>query len=125
MNTKINVEDRKPIWIALSDLYIDNELQYSDFKIVANAIRNSPYSLEEVKRIDRNEVFPILYTNLLSVAGVWTGFQEDWLVTKITNRIRKRTYVGRFFNKIIFLFFGHMNKEYWQQVENVLKTQLN
>ena len=34
-------------------------------------------------------VFPILQTNLLSAAGIWAGFDEDWWVETIMIRPKK------------------------------------
>ncbi len=117
MESKINLEERKPIWIALSDFYIDNELQDYDFKHIASKIRQSPYTFEEVKRINNEEVFPILFWNLLSVAGVWTGFQEDWLVAEIIKKLQKRTIFGSFVNRMKYLWLKSMFTEYWEKLE--------
>jgi len=119
MKSERHIEERKPIWIALSDLYIDNELQDADFKYIATKIKESPYTFEEVKHIDKKEVFPILFSNLLSVAGNWTGFQEEWLVNEISKKIQKRTLVGSTFDRLKYYFFKGMNKEYWKKIESV------
>lgn len=121
MSAEINIEERKPIWIALSNLYIDTELQDNDFKSIARTINDSPYSFEKIKQIDKAEVFPILRYNLLNVSGVWTGFQEDWLVKEISKKLQNRNFVGRLLNSFKYLFFGKMNKVYWQQIESQLK----
>ena len=72
----INLMERKPIWVALSAFYLDTELHRTDFKHIATVIYKSPYNLDEVKTINKYEVFPVLQLNLLSVAGIWTGFNE-------------------------------------------------
>lgn len=117
MKSEINIEERKPIWIAISDFYVDNELQEVDFKIIASAIKKSPYSFKEVKEIDKKEVFPVLFYNLLSVAGNWTGSEEEWLVNKISGKIRRRTIFGRAFDLLKYFCFGGMNKECWTILE--------
>jgi hypothetical protein len=86
MNETLNIEERKPIWIALSDFYLDTELQESDFRHIAFKIIESPYSLEEVKEINKYEIFPVLQPNLMSVAGEWAGFPENWTTLYIANR---------------------------------------
>jgi len=66
----ITPEDRKPIWILLSELYLDIEFEEYYFKQLAQKISESPYSLNQVKKIKKKEVFPLLFPSLLSVAGV-------------------------------------------------------
>ena len=117
MHKEINIEERKPIWIALSNFYLDTELQDLDFKHIALKIKESPYSLEEVKKINKKEVFPVLYINLLSVAGVWSGFQEEWLVDEITKKNQKRTRFRHNLDRLNYFFFKGMNKGYWKKLE--------
>lgn len=113
----MNISHRKPIWIALSELYLDTELEQYDFNLIATKIKESPFSFEEVKQINKEEVFPILFTNLLSVAGEWTGFQEEWLITKITQKLKKRTRLRRFFNNIAYGIWKGMLTNYWRKIE--------
>lgn len=87
----INIKDRKPIWIALSNLYLDTELQDADYEDMVSKFIKSPYSLNEIKQINKHEVFPVLKANLVSVAGVWEGFDEAWLINKIENKLKNRT----------------------------------
>jgi hypothetical protein len=113
----INIEERKPIWIALSKFYLDIELQDYDFKCIATKIKESPYTLEEVKEIDKHEIFPILHWNLLSVAGVWDGFHEEWLLEKILERINKRNRLRNFFMGLKYARLKWMCSEYWKKIE--------
>lgn len=120
-NTKINIEKRKPIWIALSDFYLDTELQDYDFKHIASKIKESPYSLEEVKQIHKEEVFPVLYWNLLSVAGVWSGFQEEWLVMEITKKLQKKTRFSNFLMNLKYKGLKWMYADYWKELEKAYR----
>ena len=117
LRKNFNIEKRRPIWIALSNFYLDTELQDYDVKHITAKIRESPYSLEEVKQINKTEVFPILYQNLLSVAGVWTGFQEEWLTDEITNYLEKTTRIKRIVNRIVYAGFNGMFKDLWNRIE--------
>jgi hypothetical protein len=120
MNETLNIEERKPIWIALSEFYLDTELQESDFRNIAFKIIESPYSLEEVKNINKYEVFPVLQPNLLSVAGEWAGFQEEWLINSITDSLTKRNSIKRAGIEGSWLTFKWMQKDYWEKLENAL-----
>lgn len=82
----LEIDRRRPVWVALSELYLDTELQPSDHERIADAIIASGYSIVEVEHILRREVGPIVSVNMLSVAGEWAGFDEDWLVEAILKR---------------------------------------
>jgi len=47
MKEQYNIEHRKPIWIALSEFYLDTELEDSDFERIALIIIDSPYTFKE------------------------------------------------------------------------------
>lgn len=117
MNKLLNIKERKPIWIALSEFYLDTELQESDFRHIAFKIIKSPYSLDEVKKINKYEIFPILQSNLLSVAGQWTGFDEEWLISNITDSLAKRNIVKKLGIESSYLIFKWMCKDYWKRLE--------
>lgn len=85
---------RKPLWIALSDLFLDTELQEYNFRYIVKSMRESGYSLNEIEDILILEVFPVCIANLRSVAGEWAGFDEYWISSEITkakrpNRFRR------------------------------------
>ncbi len=114
------IANRLPVWKALSNLYIDTELQDYDFKNIAYIIKESPYQLEEVKNIHKYEVFPVLYQNLLIVAGVWDGFDEKWLAEEIIKSIKKRNKLKTLFIEIVYATQKAMFKEIWKKIENTL-----
>ena len=118
---EINLQERQPIWIALSAFYLDTELQATDFKDIAARIKESPYSLEEVNVINKDEIFPVLYTNLRSVAGIWSGFEEKWLVEEITNNFKRKNYFLRLRIKIRYATMKWMFADYWTGVEAAYK----
>jgi hypothetical protein len=119
MKTTVNIEQRKLIWIALSAFYLDTELEDADFREIAFAILNSPYSLDEVKRINKYEVFPVLQSNLLSAAGVWAGFDEKWLIERISSRLNNKTKLNDIGVEVAYQMFKSMCKGYWKQLENI------
>ncbi|WP_169977466.1 DUF7079 family protein [Tautonia rosea] len=79
----VELERRRPVWDALSDLFLDRELQPDDHRRIADVLASSGYSEAELEEILCREVGPVLWPNLLSVAGVWTGFDRDWLEGEI------------------------------------------
>lgn len=73
---------RIPVWIALSELYLDTEVSVFHDAIAAT-LAASPYSPAELRDILMDDVHPALHVNLLSVAGEWAGFDEAWLIERI------------------------------------------
>jgi hypothetical protein len=84
------VDRRKPVWAALSELWLDTELADGDLFRIAGAMRRSGYSVGELRDIYLYEVAPVVFPNLLSVAGEWAGFDEDWLFAEAARRARSR-----------------------------------
>lgn len=73
---------RIPVWIALSELYLDTDVSvFHD--AIADTLAASPYSVDDLRDILMDDVHPALHANLLSVAGEWAGFDEAWLIERI------------------------------------------
>ena len=81
---------RKPVWIALSDLWLDTEFTPADEKRVAAVLIASHYPVPELEEIYLYEVAPVVSGNLLAVAGVWQGFDEAWLCAAARRRAEQR-----------------------------------
>ena len=109
-------ERRIALWTALANLYLDTEMQSFTHEMIARRIIEQGYSLEQARCIDREEVFPVLYGNLLSVAGVWSGFADDWLIDKIAGENTKRGPLGRQWNRLLYACLGALLTEDWQAI---------
>ncbi len=73
---------RIPVWIALSELYLDTDVSvFHD--AIADTLAASPYSADDLRDILMDDVHPALHANLMSVAGEWAGFDEAWLIERI------------------------------------------
>lgn len=82
MSAALTTDDlllRAPVWEALSDFWLDTELQDFQFDRIARVIAASPYSIEEVIAIHNYEVAPAVSANLINIAGEWSGFDSEWL----------------------------------------------
>ncbi len=121
MTPSLDITQRKPVWMALSEFYLDTELEDADFRSIAAVVLKSPYSLEEVKAINRYEVFPALQPNLFGTAGVWSGFEETFVVEKIMAHLEKPSV----WNKISFKMSEWMHKSSWQKLENAYNELKN
>ncbi|GAL87393.1 hypothetical protein MYP_4623 [Sporocytophaga myxococcoides] len=113
-----DIEIRTPVWIALSEFYLDTELTNEDFDRIAAIFQNSGLTLKELKEIDLFEVFTFLQPNLLSIAGAWSGFEEEWLLAHCEKRYRRRKNILHRLNcKFWNIFFYWMRRNCWEQIE--------
>ncbi|UUC44753.1 DUF7079 family protein [Flavobacterium cerinum] len=117
----MNISERKPIWIALSEFYLDTELEQKDFKRIALKMIESPFSLEEIKNINKYEVFPVLQANLSNIAGEWAGFDEKWLEESIVKSIEKRNYFRKLSIEFSYFINSWMCKKHWINTEKEYK----
>ena len=93
-----DLERRRPVWAALSELFLDTELQTDDFQRIATVLWSSEYSEVELNEILRKEVAPVVRANLSSAAGTWEGFDQEWLEAEILRREPKRFSWPHLFN---------------------------
>ena len=112
------IERRKKIWLVLSEFYLDTELTSEDFDRISTVFRQSGYVLSEIKEIDLYEVFPLLQMNLLSNAGEWAGFDEDWLISSCGRcYCKRRNWYHRLTCKFWNNLFYWMRKHYWIEID--------
>lgn len=78
-----DIEKRFPVWEALSDLFLDTELDEAAHQYISKVILASGYAPEEIHNILWKEVFPAVGDNLRCVAGEWAGFDREWLKERI------------------------------------------
>jgi hypothetical protein len=76
---------RIAVWKALSELFLDTDPALLEDGIVG-ALAASPYDVDEIEAILLWEVYPVCRRNLASVAGAWSGFDEEWLLMRIAAR---------------------------------------
>lgn len=81
-------EDRLKIFLSLSDLFLDTEIEDYVFKNIARTVSECGLSLSEAEEILWYEVYPVLEGNLRSVAGVWEGWSDSWLVQNLPAPVR-------------------------------------
>ena len=85
-NPALDIANRHPVWAAFSELYLDSELSAEDCECLAAALAASPYTVAMLEHILLAEVHPACVINLFQVAGVWSGFDLDWLRRRILRR---------------------------------------
>ena len=73
--TSVKEKELESLWVILSELYLDTELKPSNLTRFTTLLKSKNVTIEKIKTIDREHLFPFLYGNLLSPAGVWTDFE--------------------------------------------------
>lgn len=73
---------RRPVWNALSELWLDGELGVAERERLAIELAASAFSVAELRDIHDREVAPVVSRNLDSIAGEWAGFDLDWLAER-------------------------------------------
>jgi hypothetical protein len=81
---------REAVWLALSELWLDTELQPFQHTHIARVLQDSDLPLEEIEAILLYEVAPVVWRNAQCVAGVWTGFDPDWLIDACRRNQQRR-----------------------------------
>lgn len=109
-------EKRKEVWLCLSDSYLDVALSDSDYQRMVKQFQSTHMSLHELMAIDLLEVYPVLKSNLTNPAGVWTGFQEEWLYKSCKPYYRAKK--GRFDTFLIRwrLLLSPSRRDYWKKI---------
>ena len=84
------IEQRLPVWHALSELFLDTELQPEDYGAMADILCRSAYSAAQIRNILEEEVTPAFGSNLLAVAGEWSGWNEAEVREIMLRSLRRR-----------------------------------
>ncbi len=112
----VKYTQRETVWLAFADLFLDTDVSIF-YDYIARICAESPFSLQELKYILEREVAPVCAHNLMVSAGVWDGFDEQWLIKSISNKL-KRNKVLKLLSKIfVNTFFKDIINDYWQHLE--------
>ena len=122
MLTETELQRRKPVWTAFSEFWLDTEIDDADLWRIAAVAAASGYNLQELRDIYLHEVAPVVGANLLTVAGEWAGFDEEWLHAQAHQRAERRSRWLRF-----WLFVGvgralllYATERHWRRVVALL-----
>ena len=124
MLTNAEFKRRKPIWMAFSEFWLDTELEDTDLQHIARTAAASGYSIAELRDIYLYEVAPVVSPNLLTVAGEWAGFDEQWLHTEARKRAEHRGFWLRFW---VFIGIGrglmtYATERHWHRIVVLLSA---
>jgi hypothetical protein len=97
--------------MALADLYLDTQSELFVPNVIQHA-EEGGFSSDAVNHILRWEVRPALYKNYLSVAGEWAGWDQNWLVERILDCMKRRP--------PILIGKDRFMPDEWTEIENAL-----
>lgn len=105
------ISRRLPVWVALSDTFLDTELEPEAYRYIAAEIARAGYNEDEGETIYREDVVPAFAGNLLGVAGEWSGWPPEFVRNRV---LTKRS---SWFGIILFqmLMGRHITIE-WSQI---------
>ncbi|AXX92735.1 hypothetical protein CPU12_02590 [Malaciobacter molluscorum LMG 25693] len=90
----MNNDDQLKMWRALSDLFLDTEIEDYIYKYVARTVSECGLSLAEAEEILWYEVYPVLEGNLRIITGVWEGWSDSWLLQNLPAPVRPNSIHG-------------------------------
>ena len=111
-----DLENRRPVWIACSVLFLDTELQEVDYKSIARACAQSPYSWEELDTIMFQEVWPAFRMNLYSTTGEWAGWPPEFIEEQVLEAQKRKWRLPARFS----LLFRSFRKD-WERVRPLIE----
>jgi hypothetical protein len=108
--------DRSVVRHALSDAFVDTEVDYSDIRK-----RVSSFDPKTVEDIFFSEVAPVCHSNLETpVPPIWTGFDSEWLDQEIEKLLesRRRGYFQRLKQKLLITTLKWKYAGTWNAIQN-------
>ncbi len=116
----ISQQDRTNIWWALSDAFVDNEIDYA---AIAKQVEH--LEPEEVKSILYSEVAPVCHSNLGSVTpNIWFCFNRNELENDINSMLeaRKKSHLRRQRDKLLTQWLSYRYKYIWLEIAKHYKN---
>jgi hypothetical protein len=120
MGRAMTDEERSYVYWALSDAFVDTEV---DYKAIAR--QTEAYDPEEIKRILYHEVAPVCHTNLETVIPlIWSAFNLENLEKDIkrTLKARNESYFRQKKDKLLIRWLEFRYKYIWLEIAKHYKN---
>ena len=114
---------RREVWIAFADHFLDTETRQR-LPWAALAAVEAGYTVEQARDVWANEVWPAVGGNLLSVAGEWAAWDEDWLVGRILEVIERRRPARLTRSYLLHRIGVHGHDRTWVAIEALMRALL-
>ncbi len=99
----------------MADTFLDTELTPDGYRHIADVIVKARYSAAEAETIYREDVAPAFAANLMSVAGEWAGWSEDYVRERVLEKRGSRVWMIT-----IRFFMGEDIEEEWSRIAALL-----
>lgn len=110
-----DLERRRPVWDALSAVFLDAEIDDAWRAQIVETLRSSGYSDAELEQILWGELCPVLHLNLLSVAGEGAGFDMDDVEQRILTHP-----AGRIRQWLSYVQGGSIARHDWRRIKQAM-----
>ena len=115
-----DLENRRPVWSAMSDLFLDTALTAKDIQRIERALARSPYSLDDLDRILLYEVYPACRSNLFVwPGGEWLQFDPEWLERRA---LRRRSILMRVWTASVGRL-GRFCSFHWRRIKRAVAAE--
>ncbi|MHA3736846.1 DUF7079 family protein [Pseudomonas sp. Eth.TT006] len=115
MGHSMTRQQRADVRWALSDAFVDNEVNYA-----AIARQTEEFDKDEVKRILFEEVAPVCHSNLEStLPTIWLCFNREELESDIEEMLetQKNSWIKKQLNTLLVKWLKHRYEYIWRNIE--------
>ncbi|MFJ2485958.1 hypothetical protein [Pseudomonas sp. NPDC087639] len=115
MGRSMTKKERADVRWALSDAFVDNEVDYA-----AIARQTVEFDKDEIKRILFEEVAPVCHSNLEStLPSIWLCFNREELESDIEKMLQtqNQSWLRRKFDELLVNLLKHRYKYIWIELE--------
>jgi hypothetical protein len=91
-----DIPNRRPVWEALSEGFLVDEIPTAELQRLGQTLAASPYTVDEIEEILYDEVYPACIWNVISLTAAWPFFESAWLQAEIMNKRQSRFTLPRF-----------------------------
>ena len=123
------IQQRMPVWGAISELALDSKCSSDTFERVVEICKNSTYSLRELKKIYAYEVMPAIgsFSDFWTGVESWAGYDAKWLsniILTYTDRkyIKNIATTPSLIEKLKSKWFTLTTKKNWARVIEKLES---
>lgn len=114
-------QDQVRLWEALSDVFVDNAVDYAG---VARELKG--YDRSAIETAFFTDVAPACYSNMQAVIPpIWTAFDPTWLAETIDRirEARRSSSLRRLRDRAFIAYLRYRLKPEWQCIEMALDQQ--
>lgn len=107
---------RLPVWISLTDLFLDTEVTQHGYRRMAEVVHDAGYSVHEVRQILLHEVAPVFGSNLLTTVGEWEPWSDDFVEKKMRAWMARPRWAARLTAALAW----RLLRKHWEELQRHL-----